>query len=150
MKGPVSHLASAFGPPFVQLVCVLGEYSDTHTRHLNNYGVPQGSIAWPSSIRPYCVYYAQPFTNMIRRIQIGYHVYADDTQLDYTKLAACITNNLEPMYAQLGVGGGSCHTQDTRASKSPSPHLKVSFSLVRKGSGRTEVLIDDPATTTTQ
>ena len=55
-------------------VCVLGEYSKDHALQ---YGVPQGSIAGP----PIFTAYAQPVANIIRRFQIGYHIYADDTQL---------------------------------------------------------------------
>ncbi len=55
-------------------VCVLGDYSNDHTL---KYGVPQGSVAGP----PIFTAYAQPVANIIRRFKIGYHIYADDTQL---------------------------------------------------------------------
>ena len=55
-------------------VCVLGDYSDVQVL---KYGVPQGSIAGP----PIFTAYAQPVANIIRRFQIGYHIYANDTQL---------------------------------------------------------------------
>ena len=50
------------------------DYSDVQVL---KYGVPQGSIAGP----PIFTAYAQPVANIIRRFQIGYHIYADDTQL---------------------------------------------------------------------
>ena len=55
-------------------VCVLGEYSKDHVLQC---GVPHGSIAGPLIFTAY----AQPVANIIRRFQIGYHIYADDTQL---------------------------------------------------------------------
>ena len=55
-------------------VCALGKYS---IDHVLQYGVPQGSIADP----PIFTTYAQLVANIIRRFQIGYHIYADDTQL---------------------------------------------------------------------
>jgi hypothetical protein len=55
-------------------VCILGKYSENH---ILQYGVPQGSIAGP----PIFTTYAQPVTNIIRRFEISYHIYADDTQL---------------------------------------------------------------------
>ena len=55
-------------------VCVLGDYSENHPL---NYGVPQGSVAGP----PIFTAYAQPVANIIRRFQVAYHIYADDTQL---------------------------------------------------------------------
>ena len=55
-------------------VCVLGDFSDVQVL---KYGVPHGSISGP----PIFNAYAQPVANIIRRFQIGYHIYADDTQL---------------------------------------------------------------------
>jgi hypothetical protein len=55
-------------------VCVLGEYSENH---ILKYGVPQGSVAGP----PIFTAYAQPVANIIKRFEVGYHIYADDTQL---------------------------------------------------------------------
>tara|TARA_B110000881_G_scaffold40031_1_gene32496 strand:+ start:158 stop:3112 length:2955 start_codon:yes stop_codon:yes gene_type:complete len=55
-------------------VCVLSDYSDVQTLH---YGVPQGSIAGP----PIFTAYSQPVAHIIRSFNIGYHIYADDTQL---------------------------------------------------------------------
>ena len=55
-------------------VCVLGDYSKDHDL---KYGVPQGSVAGP----PIFTAYAQPVADIIRRYKIGFHIYADDTQL---------------------------------------------------------------------
>ena len=55
-------------------VCILGDHSHNQTLL---YGVPQGSIAGP----PIFTAYAQPVADIIKRFNIGYHTYADDTQL---------------------------------------------------------------------
>ena len=54
-------------------VCVLGNYSSSHPLQ---YGVPQGSVAGS----PIFTLYSKPVTAIIRRFNISYHVYADDTQ----------------------------------------------------------------------
>ena len=58
----------------INRICVLGDYSDFHVL---KYNVPQGSIAGPLIFTAY----AQPVAKFIRCFQIGYHIYADDTQL---------------------------------------------------------------------
>ena len=55
-------------------VCVLGNYSSVHPL---KYGVPQGSVAGP----PIFTLYSKPVTAILRRFNVAYHVYADDTQL---------------------------------------------------------------------
>ena len=74
VTGSAIDLLTSYLKDLTTRVCVLGEYSKDHVLR---YGVPQGSTAGP----PIFTAYAQPVANIIRRFQIGYHIYADDTQL---------------------------------------------------------------------
>ena len=72
VTGSVINLRTSYLKDGNTRVCVLGEYSKDHVLQ---YGIPQGFFAGP----PIFTKCAQP--NIIRRFQIGYHIYADDTQL---------------------------------------------------------------------
>ncbi|XP_072030516.1 uncharacterized protein [Amphiura filiformis] len=88
-------------------VCVLGDYSENHPL---KYGVPQGSVAGP----PIFTAYAQPVANIIRRFQVAYHIYADDTQLYISfnpkseeDTAAARLSEVEPLPLEDRIGGSS-------------------------------------------
>jgi hypothetical protein len=55
-------------------VCISGSYSSVHPL---KYGVPQGSVAGP----PIFTAYSKPVTEIFKRFNVDYHIYADDTQL---------------------------------------------------------------------
>ena len=57
-----------------QFVNINGTYSSTHNL---KYGVPQGSVLGPILY----LLYTAPVADIIRRYDLDYHIYADDTQL---------------------------------------------------------------------
>ena len=55
-------------------VCISGEFSK---EHILNFGLPQGSILGP---RGYTMY-THPVGDILRRNNVSFHIYADDTQV---------------------------------------------------------------------
>ncbi len=73
-KGTVLNWIKSYLSDGKQKVVIDGEESDTKNI---KYGVPQGSVLGPILF----TIYMQPLGDLIRKQDLKYHIYADDTQL---------------------------------------------------------------------
>ena len=74
MKGCAQKWFASYLQNRKNRVCISGEFSK---EHILNFGLPQGSILGP---RGYTMY-IHPVGDILRRNNVSFHIYADDTQV---------------------------------------------------------------------